>query len=234
MADRVKFLEKIRTAAAQGRQYPFAVNPQATAKESYVGGGADPIQSLLDQWQTAGGKPARVQGDAAARRFVGEFLMQHRAARTICWDHPLLKRLQLDSVAVSAGSTLEDWTELAQLPAEIQRARMLDANVGITSANWAIAETGSLVLCSSPTQGRLASLLPRACLAIIEPSQILPDLFDLFAALEPGKMRMPSNLVFVTGPSKTGDIEMKLTTGVHGPGDVTLLVVEPDAPTHSG
>ena len=87
-------------------------------------------------------------------------------------------------------------------------------------------QTGSLGLCSSRAQGRACSLLPPVYVAIVEPSQIVPDLFDVFAALESRKGDLPSNLVFVTGPSKTGDIELKLTTGVHGPGHVFLVVVE--------
>jgi L-lactate utilization protein LutC len=71
------------------------------------------------------------------------------------------------------------------------------------------------------------SLLPPTFLAIIEPAQIVPDLFDLFTVLEAQKNDLPSNVALVTGPSKTGDIELKLTTGVHGPGDVHVLVIEP-------
>ena len=52
------------------------------------------------------------------------------------------------------------------------------------------------------------------------------EYFDLFAGLEAHKHNLPSNLALVTGPSKTGDIELKLTTGVHGPGDVHVLVIE--------
>src|SRR5207249_2523590 len=96
------------------------------------------------------------------------------------------------------------------------------ADLGITSVDWAVAETGTLALCSSSAQGRVVSLLPPRYLAIVEPAQIVPDLFDLFAALEPRKTELPSNLTLVTGPSKTGDIELKLTTGVHGPGEVHL------------
>ena len=92
----------------------------------------------------------------------------------------------------------------------------------------AVAETGSLLVGSSPAQGRVVSLLPPRFLAIVEPSQIVPDLFDAFARLEVIRGQLPSNLAFITGPSKTGDIELKLVTGVHGPGDVTLVVVESD------
>ena len=70
------------------------------------------------------------------------------------------------------------------------------------------------------------SLLPATYLAIIEPSQIVPDLFDLFERIEERKHDLPSNIALVTGPSKTGDIELKLTTGVHGPGNVNVVIVE--------
>jgi L-lactate dehydrogenase complex protein LldG len=61
--------------------------------------------------------------------------------------------------------------------------------------------------------------------AIIEPSQLIPDLFDVFEKLDPEKDALPTNVTLITGPSKTGDIQLKLTTGVHGPGEVHALVV---------
>jgi L-lactate utilization protein LutC len=79
---------------------------------------------------------------------------------------------------------------------------------------------------SAPGRERLASLLPPVHVAIVDSSQILPDLFDLFARLETsGTAALASNLVLITGPSKTGDIELKLTTGVHGPGQWHVVII---------
>ena len=62
--------------------------------------------------------------------------------------------------------------------------------------------------------------------AIVERSQIVPDLLDAFAMLhERGLSNLPSNITLITGPSKTGDIELQLTTGVHGPGKWRVIIV---------
>ena len=94
-----------------------------------------------------------------------------------------------------------------------------------------MAETGTIVLQARPQQPRSLSLLPPVHIAIAEPSQLLPDLFDLFEIFgsaetdsAPGA-KLPSCLTLITGPSKTGDIELRLVTGVHGPGEVHLILV---------
>jgi L-lactate dehydrogenase complex protein LldG len=81
-------------------------------------------------------------------------------------------------------------------------------------------------MCSAPGHERMASLVPPAHVAIVEASQIVPDLLDAFAELEKrGVDNLPSNITLITGPSKTGDIELQLTTGVHGPGHWHVVVI---------
>ena len=226
MADRVAFLNRIREQVAKGRAYRVALNPEATAERSYVGGGPDPVASLLAEWTAVGGHGQRVTGADAAREFVLQFVLQHRINRALRWRHPVLDRLELDTLFAASTIDLRVWDELSALDEQTRWDTAFAADLGITSVNLAVAETGSLVLFANPMQGRVVSLLPARFLAIVEPSQIVPDLFDVFRNLESQKHDLPSNIVFVTGPSKTGDIELKLTTGVHGPGDVHLLVVE--------
>ncbi|MEW6250655.1 MAG: lactate utilization protein [Planctomycetota bacterium] len=110
----------------------------------------------------------------------------------------------------------------------------------LTGVRLAVAETGSLVCCSGPAAARGASLIPPVHIALLAATQIVPDLFDAFAALGAGESTpatvpsglssgtpdLPANLNFITGPSKTADIEGVLVTGVHGPGQVHVLVVE--------
>ena len=83
------------------------------------------------------------------------------------------------------------------------------------------------MVASRPDEPRSLSLLPPVHVAVAERRQILPDLFDLFAAL--GTDELPANVSIITGPSKTGDIELRLVTGVHGPGEVHVLLIG-DAP----
>lgn len=227
MADRQTFLDHVREAAARGRAHRVALNPEATHEHSYVGGGPDPVASLLAEWKAVGGSGDRVSGDAAARDFLSRFVLEHQCRSVVRWAHPLLERINVDAACTTASATVLDWDHLAKLPANERWPQAFAAGLGITSVDWAVAETGSLALFARPAQGRVVSLLPPRYLAIVEPSQIVPDLFDLFERLQPLKHDLPSNMVLVTGPSKTGDIELKLTTGVHGPGNVHLLVVEP-------
>jgi L-lactate dehydrogenase complex protein LldG len=108
---------------------------------------------------------------------------------------------------------------------------MLGCDIGLTSCDCAIAETGTLMVCSRPGQERVASLLPPYYVTIVERQQIVADLIDAFRALEGSVFRvqgsgLPSNVTFITGPSKTGDIELQLTTGVHGPGRWRVIIVK--------
>jgi L-lactate dehydrogenase complex protein LldG len=226
LADRTTFLARIREAAARGRAHRVAINPQATHEASYVGGGDDPVATFLKEWISAGGRGERVQGGDAARRYLADLLTACRPANVLRWQHLLLERLEIDRVLAARQIGVQTWDELERQSAEGRWPTAFAADLGITSVDWAVAETGTLALCSHPGQGRVVSLLPPNYLAILEPAQIVPDLFDLFARLEDHKHNLPSNVALVTGPSKTGDIELKLTTGVHGPGNVHVLVVE--------
>lgn len=226
MADRQTFLAQIREQTARGRAYRVAVNPDATAAAAYVGGGADPVETFLREWRAVGGKGERVAGRSAAQTFIGDFIDRQQVKRAIRWRHPVLETLNLDALLAGRQVELACWDELERQPPDQRWATAFAAELGITSVDWAVAETGSLALCSKSGQGRVVSLLPPVFLAVIEPGQIVPDLFDLFEKLEGVKHDLPSNVALITGPSKTGDIELKLTTGVHGPGDVNVLVIE--------
>src|SRR2546423_674398 len=79
---------------------------------------------------------------------------------------------------------------------------------------------------------RPGSRLPPVHIAVAARAQLLPDLFDLFAVCKPAPPqddepdRLPACLTLITGPSKTGDIELRLVTGVHGPGVVYVILVD--------
>jgi len=98
------------------------------------------------------------------------------------------------------------------------------ADFGITSADYALADTGTLVMLASPQEARLVSLLPPAHIAVVPKDRILTGLDELFAVL-PDPAAQTSSMVLITGPSRTADIEQILIRGVHGPGQITVLVV---------
>ena len=96
-------------------------------------------------------------------------------------------------------------------------------DVGISTAQAAIAETGTLVLDSTRERHRLLSLVPPVHIAIVAESTICQTLSDALALLQSGDEISPA-VTFITGPSRTADIELTLAIGVHGPQELYVVV----------
>ena len=97
------------------------------------------------------------------------------------------------------------------------------AGAETSEAAFGLADTGSVVLVSSPAEPRARSLLPDVHVSLLREDRILPGLDELFAALGGD---LPSSLAIVTGPSRSADIEQRLAVGVHGPGEVHVVILE--------
>jgi len=102
---------------------------------------------------------------------------------------------------------------------------IFDIDVGITTAQAAIAETGTLVLDAASERHRLVSLVPPVHIAIVDASSILQTLGEALAFIYQDGNISPA-VTFVTGPSRTADIELTLTIGVHGPQELYVIVNE--------
>jgi L-lactate utilization protein LutC len=100
---------------------------------------------------------------------------------------------------------------------------LFELDVGITGVQAAIAETGTLVLDSSVERNRLVSLVPPIHIAILDASRIYPTLADVLALLQSGD-EVSAAITFITGPSRTADIELTLAIGVHGPQELYVIV----------
>lgn len=100
---------------------------------------------------------------------------------------------------------------------------LFNFDVGITRAQAGIAETGTLVLDSSVERNRLVSLVPPVHIAILDAAQIYATLDETLAALQSNGELSPA-ITFITGPSRTADIELTLTVGVHGPQALYVIV----------
>jgi L-lactate dehydrogenase complex protein LldG len=99
---------------------------------------------------------------------------------------------------------------------------------GLTGADAAFADTGTLALMSGPGRPRLASLSVRTHVALLDPRRLYPS-WAAWLVVEgagaQGRLASASNLTLITGPSRTGDIEMTLSVGVHGPGELLVALV---------
>ena len=107
------------------------------------------------------------------------------------------------------------------------RESCIGADVGLTGVDHAIAETGSVVLLPRRGVSRLVSLLPPVHVAVVRRGEVLPGLDELFALqrLDYIEGDLGSYLNIITGPSRSADIEHTLVTGVHGPGEVHMVLL---------
>jgi L-lactate dehydrogenase complex protein LldG len=95
-------------------------------------------------------------------------------------------------------------------------------DAGVSEASWGIAETGSVVLEASVDEPRSRSLLPWVHVSVLREDRVVADLDELLARVRDD---LPSALAIVTGPSRTADIEQTLMVGVHGPGEVHVVLL---------
>ena len=104
-----------------------------------------------------------------------------------------------------------------------------EAGLGLSSVDFALADSGTLVLRHLPGRDRASSLLPPVYVAVVDSRNILPGLDELLERLVgdfEAKGALESCITFISGPSKTADIEMTLVHGVHGPGKVYVVVMD--------
>lgn len=103
---------------------------------------------------------------------------------------------------------------------DVNRGVSADAKVGISQLDWAIANTGTLVQDAAPVDQRLVSTLPLIHMALIRSDRLVPDLPTALSKIRP---RQTNYISFITGPSRTADIERVLTIGVHGPEKLIIV-----------
>ena len=194
---RIRAALAMRSERAPAPDYPSDV---AVAHAALAG------RNLFDAFVS---RLERVRGTAFTTPVaLAAWLRERGALRGYC-DPKLLSLL---GSAFDAGFVLET---------EFSRARIDDYAFGITLATLGIAETGTLVLDDASTSTRLAALAPWIHVAVLRRSEIVRDIASALALLG----NDPS-VVWVTGPSKTADVEGILIEGVHGPGEEVALVLD--------
>ena len=130
--------------------------------------------------------------------------------RVLSWD---ADQMPYDLSAVLAGA----------LSGTAARDEQAAAELGVTGCDAAIAETASLVLFSGQGRTRAASLLPPMHVAVVQRDRIYVSMADVFATYA-DRLRDSAACTIITGPSRTADIELTLTLGIHGPGRVVVIV----------
>jgi L-lactate dehydrogenase complex protein LldG len=153
------------------------------------------------------------------------------------WKHPLIQKLNLPEILadekVPVHYTALTTHETNSLTIEIDQAKIrrqvIDSYIGVTSADYCVAGTATLVMKSRPGQARSVSLVPSIHVAVIELKQVISDLKELYSLLNQDPFEKVEGLgncmTCITGPSKTGDIELTMVHGAHGPRELYLFVI---------
>lgn len=185
------------------------------------------VEQFADELTRVGGHLFRATSPTAASEYVERLTLSAGAKSVIGWDSPLIEsiapvdlfeRIGVEFLRDRATDTASDFVKAA-----------IDSEIGITAVDYALADTGTLVLISGPGRARSASLVPPVHIAVVEARQIISGLDDLFPLLaEAGGGSAPhpaSAITFITGPSRTADIELTLVVGVHGPQQLHVILL---------
>ncbi|MBZ0302987.1 MAG: LUD domain-containing protein [Anaerolineae bacterium] len=222
---RDKILNKLRAARAPFPDAP----PRPKAYRPVTRLDDESPEALLERFTEElvrlNGEVFPVKGQAAARKKVLELLAAREAQSVLAWDFAHIPVEGLEAALQKAGISV-----LVPDLSDDRAGRLQEYEpvpVGLTGADGAIAATGSLVVSVAPGKGRIPTVLPRLHLAVITLDQIVPRLEDWVAqqrAAQFDSIRQSSNLAFITGPSRTADIEKNLVLGMHGPEQVQVIV----------
>ena len=217
---RSEFLQRVKDATAKSIPPHHEPVEKLNGEVGRAVSADDDIVSIYaERTETAGMNLVRATGTTEARQALAQILKDEGVETLHAWQTPGIEELTsgLDGVSVT-------WWDAADVDRKDAAYAM---KCGLTTVDYAVAETGSLVVKADTTQGRSISMLGESHIAVVRTDQIVPDLHDLYSRLqEDFPDGLPSNVSLITGPSKTADIELQLVIGVHGPGVVHVILIE--------
>ena len=216
--ERSAFLGRVK-AARRGAVLPDVVGPDRAPAVVFD----DPVGRFVVEAEGVASEVTRVPDVTAAFAAIAAVIGRADTSGFLAWD-------DLDEVVPGWTRWVGD-TGLTQIDATIStdpdqriadHARVGGAVVGVTSADWGIAATGSVVLTHGPGRPRSASLLVEHHVVLLPAHRVVHSLTE---ALAQAGWEHTSNIAVITGPSRTGDIESILTLGVHGPRHLHVVLI---------
>ena len=203
-------IENVRHSLGRTAQAPLSLRPAIF--ESRLPASVDSeIESFLSEVSKLSGIGQQIPPSGIASALKALISEQNIKKATV-WDITFLDQLGIAGTLHSLG------VELVSPNADKHEMALCD--LGITEADYLLPETGTLVLRSSAEKPRAVSLLPRVHLAIVRPEMLRADMHQVFAEAKDSHY-----LVFITGPSRTADIELTVTLGVHGPKNLCVWMI---------
>lgn len=179
------------------------------------------IENFINELSKVNGTAKVMNNEDQIKEYLSSLTAESNSKSFLVWETALIKQLKVIEYLETDGLRIIKSHDKEQLA---------KADIGITEADYAIADSGTLVLFSNPNKPRLVSLIAPLHIAILESKKIVHNIFQLFQIVKHeyhqemrGKDPMRC-LTFITGPSRTADIELNLTLGVHGPKEVHVLI----------
>ena len=181
------------------------------------------VERFRQALEAVAGHCLLVRGEAAAADALRGIILERGGRRIAVSDSPLASRVAVIGESLASANTGGE-TKLIE---DAGAAELFDCDLGVTGAQWGVAETGTLVLESDAERHRLASLVPSAHVAIIKAQNVRQTLGEVLQAIsDRGESGLSRAITFITGPSRTSDIELTLAIGVHGPAELYVIVIE--------
>lgn len=213
MNAREQILADVQIALHRKADSPIAPIPTSARSVPRTAGDANAEMNMLfEEIDKLGGVTGRVEKrnlETALAKLVGE----QGVKKATLWNTEELSALGIAQVLMELGVNL--------VSPYADKREVAECDLGVTSVDYAFPETGTLMLHSSPNKPRAVSLLPRVHLAIVSPSTLRADPSLAFA-----EAKGSNYWVFITGPSRTADIELTVTIGVHGPKALYAWTIE--------
>ncbi len=179
------------------------------------------IDIFTDELGKVNGLSKVVNNEDEIRKYLSYVTTEHGSKSFIAWETALIEQLKVIEYLKSNGLTAVKSHDKKQLER---------ADIGITETDYAIADSGTLILFSDLNKPRLTSLITPLHIAILDSRKIVRSIFDLFQIISQGyheelhSKDIMSCITFITGPSRTADIELNLTLGVHGPKELHVMI----------
>ena len=240
--NKTAFLERVR--GALGRTTPITVTPNHPTLKATLPRHEEKVRTTQARTEArraqnvahletiatdAAWHVHRADDATAAAQVVADIAAKINAKGIVRTADDLFKRVDIDSTLRKRGvSPTVLASGRSRRKADLKEIAF-KADFGVSGVEYAIAETGSCAVFQRKGIARIATLAPPVLAFIVEESQVLETLDDFFALVRfqflTNRGRMPNYYNFISGPSRTADIEQTLTIGVHGPGEIHMILV---------
>jgi L-lactate dehydrogenase complex protein LldG len=211
---REKMLKKIRDALIERTEPPY---PIMDLESSVYPEHTDPLDVMFaENLVNTRGKFVYSESEEEFFSILQSFILEKDWPVLYCLDPVLQESLR------NAG-----------IPYESNPARITEARLGITRCECLVARFGSVMVSSRLSPGRKINVFPEIHLVVAYTSQLVPDLKQALQLLRKKySADLPSLVSFITGPSRTADIEKTLVYGAHGPKELYVFLIEDSTPPH--